>query len=327
MNDLDLVREFRADVPGPTAEQLAIGRELLLGATRRARTPTRRLGRRPGRARFVLVAAVLAAVGGVLVLDLHGGANPASPGGAPDLNARLAAQVLRAAATSLASQPTTRPAPHQWIYSSFVDRSIGQPAQPYESWSRFDGRQTAYLQNGQLIVHTSPLPRGAVTPISAYDQLASLPSNTQALLHVVDEAVAANPVSVAPPGGSPSDHRQTRAQLEFEFLTQLLWQAAQAAPARAEAAVFRALATVAHVSAQHITDAVGRSAIALSDTGVEQQLLLDPLTYKVIGLRTISDGTWPVNPTKRSSATYPKGTVIDWAAWIKIADVNGPGDR
>lgn len=325
MNELDLVSELRADVGAPTYEQLAAGRERLLGAIASPRPRPRR--HRRSRIRYlggVLAAGVVAAAV-VLATDVRGTTTPAAP--AAQVN--LAAQVLRAAAGSVASEPATRPGPAQWIYSSFVAQSIGQASQSDEGWTRFDGRQTAYLQSGQLVVHTSPAPpSGSGYPLGAYDALASLPSAPKALLSTVGRAVAASPGSVAPPGGSPIGHHQTRPQLEFQFLTQLLWQAAQAAPARAEAAVFRALATLPGVRAQGgITDAVGRPVIALSDEGDEQQLLLDPRTYKVIGLRTISDGSWPVNVMAKGGPTYPRGTVIESDAWVKISLVSRPGDR
>ena len=93
--------------------------------------------------------------------------------------------------------------------------------------------------------------------------------------------------------------------------------------------MFRALATLPGVrAASGVTDAVGRPAIALSDDGDEQQLLLDPRTYKVIGLRTISDGSWPVNVmTRDAGRTYPTGTVVESDAWVRIALVSQPGDR
>ena len=181
-----------------------------------------------------------------------------------------------------------------------------------------------------MIEHTRRVvPSGSSYPMGAYDALASLPSDPQALLRAVDRAVAVDPSSVAPPGGSPISNHQTRQQLEFQYLTQLLWQAAQAAPARGEAAVFQALATIPGVTVQRgVSDAVGRPAIALSDCGDEQQLLLDPRTYKVTGLRTISDGTWPVDVmAKGKGPTYPSGTVIESDAWVKIALVSGPGAR
>jgi len=329
MNELDLVRELRADIGAPTDIQLAAGHEQLLAAI--GAPGSRQLRRRPPRTRYlggVLAAAVVAAAL-VLVLEGSGTSTPLAPGGGTEARVRLASQVLRAAASSLASQPAARPDPHQWIYGSFVARAIGQPAQSNEEWSRFDGRQSAYAQDGQLVVHTSPVPpSGASYPMGAYHALASLPSSPTAVLRAADRTIVATRGSVAPPGGSPIGHHQTRQQLEFQFLTQLLWQAAQAAPARAEAVVFRALATLPGVTAQSgITDAVGRPAIGLSDVGDEQQLLLDPRTYKVTGLRTISDGSWPMNVMARSGPKYPRGTVIESDAWVKIALVSRPGER
>ena len=330
MDELDLVRELRADLGVPTHEQLAAGRERLRAAL--GSPGPRRLGRRSSRVRYLggALAAGVAGIAVVLALEGHTPGATRAPVGSSEAQVRLAAQVLRAAADSVASQPATRPAPGQWIYSAFVTHSIGQATQSDEGWTRFDGRQTAYVQDGQLVVHTSPVPpSGSSYPLGAYDALASLPSGSAALLTAVDRAIAASPGSVAPPAGSPIARHQTRPQLEFQFLTQLLWQSAQAAPARAEAAVFRALATIPGVSAQGgLTDAVGRPAIGLSDVGDEDQLLLDPRTYKVIGLRTLSDGHWPVSVmSKGPGPTYPRGTVIESDAWVKIALVSRPGVR
>ena len=330
MNELELICELRADVGGPTPEQLAVGRERLhaaIGGSSRGRG----LRRRSPRVRYLraVIAAGVVGVAAVVAVEVHGTNTPLVPTAPSHAQVRLAAQVLRAAAGSVASQPTTRPGPRQWIYGAFVGRSIGQATQRDEGWTRFDGRQTAYTQGGQLIVHTSPVPpSGSSYPMGAYDALASLPSDPRALLRAVDRAIAADPSSVAPPGASPISSHQTRRQLEFQFLTQLLWQAAQAAPARGEAAAFRALATIPGVTvARGISDAVGRPAIGLSDAGDAQQLLLDPRTYKVTGLRTISNGTWPVNVMTKNGPSYPRGTVIESDVWVKVALVSGPGER
>jgi hypothetical protein len=339
MNELDQVRALLDQVPEPDPARLAAGRERLLASiadSSRASRARHRAKRTRQVRRLALTgafSAVVAAVGFALV----GGRQ--SPQGGPSARITLAAQVLRAAALSDASQPSNRPSPHQWIFSNAVERDIGQPVQGGEEWTRFDGRQDAYLQGGQLVVHSRVISNTAgsaieryvenTTPMSAYDALASLPSSPKALLNTVDATVARYPGSVAPPGSSPSSHHQTRGQLEFQFLTTLLWNASQAAPRRAEADVFRAIATIRGVSAQRgITDAVGRPAIGLSDSGDTQQLLLDPRTYQVTGLRTLSDGAWPVNVMKAGRGpTYPKGTVITSLAWLRIDFVSRPGQR
>lgn len=345
MNDLDLlVRETFDEVPEPTCGRLDAGRERLLASIANpSRTPASpwlgRAGHQWPRAVAVAAAAIAALVIGITSSDRHAPSSPQISVHAARI--ALAARVLRAAALTDASQPTRRPAADQWIYTTSVQRERGQATQgPYPAqWLRFDGRASAYRQNGRLVVHTNPtapntagtpLARYATntTPMNAYDALASLPPEPTAMLRAVDTAVKADPESVAPPGSSPSGRHNTRAQLEFQYLATLLWNASLAAPARAEAAVFRAMQTIPGVSAQSgITDAVGRPAVALSDTGDEQQLLLDPHTYQVTGLRTISDGSWPVNPTLHTGPAYPKGTVVSSIAWDALRLVRGPGER
>jgi hypothetical protein len=62
-------------------------------------------------------------------------------------------------------------------------------------------------------------------------------------------------------------------------------------PARAEAAIYRAMATLPGITVQQgITNAAGKAAIGISDNGGYNQLLLSPVTYQVTGLRVASDG-------------------------------------
>jgi hypothetical protein len=332
MNELEAVQALRADVPWPGTQELTAPRGRLLEAidTAAAR-PRRRLGWVP----LVAAAAAAALVAGIVARPrtVHVRPMPAVP--ARDMS--LAAQVLRAAALHVATEPATRPSPDQWIYSKSVEQEPGSPVATNENWIQFDGVDTAYFQGGKLIVHAGPPaapPTGASaplrafdadpTPMTAYDALSSLPPDRTALLAAVDAEIAADPGAVAPAGGSPSAGR-TRPQLEFEYLSNLVWNAAQAAPASAEAAVFRAMATIAGVSAQSgVSDAAGRPAIALSDDGDQQQLLFDPHTYEVIGLRQVSDGHYPA-PGK--SGTEPAGTIVDSVAFVSVTPVNAPGDR
>ena len=107
----------------------------------------------------------------------------------PAIRLTLTAQLLSTAAATVAEHPAVRPGPHQWFYIKFVGHDYGQPIQSNENWETFDGRRTAYFQNGQLIVHKTlgifagggPTPLGEynanATPQTAYNALASLPSN------------------------------------------------------------------------------------------------------------------------------------------------------
>jgi hypothetical protein len=176
-----------------------------------------------------------------------------------------------------------------------------------EEWITFDGSGSAYYQGGQLLTHTSTAAAATpgadvnpwaawnmtATPKTAYDVLAALPVNPQALLTVIaaksagqsaDDLVA-NPIAGQPP--------TTQAQREFDLLTEILWNAAPGVggPPAVEAASYRALATLPGITVQAgITNTAGRPAIGISDDGGLDQLLIDPAGYRVIGIRTLASG-------------------------------------
>ena len=199
MNDLDLVRDLRADVPSPTRERLAPGRARLLASISRPSRP-----RYARRAVLPVTAAAAASAVAVAVASgaLSGPATRSAAVKPPAIRLTLTAQLLSTAAATVAKHPAVRPGPHQWFYTKFVAHDYGQPTQSNENWETFDGRRTAYFQNGQLIVHKTlgvfggggPAPLGEynanATPQTAYNALASLPSNPKALLAVIARQVA-----------------------------------------------------------------------------------------------------------------------------------------
>ena len=254
----------------------------------------------------------------------------------------LTTRLLSSAAATVSRRPAARPAPGQWFYSKFVAYDYGQPIQSNENWETFNGRRTAYFQNGQLIVHTAPrvavgdhrTPLGEynanATPQTAYNALASLPSDPKALLAVIARQVAKVGQAGAVSGISlyvPKGHDE----LMFSYLAQLLWNSAPGEPPAAEAAVYRAMMLIRGVSSQqNITDVVGRPAIGLSDDGGKTQLLLDPNTYQVIGARSASTGADPLRLAsgKRPKMHWPpKGTIVESMAWVRVTMVSGPGRR
>ena len=336
MNDLDLVRDLRADVPSPTRERLASGRARLLASISRPSRP--RYARRA-----VLPVTAAAAAVAVASGALSGPATRSSAVKPPAIRLTLTAQLLSTAAATVAKYPAARPGPHQWFYARLVGHDFGQPTQSTDNWETFDGRQTAYVQNGQLIVHKTLGGFGGggsaslgeynanATPQTAYNALASLPSNPKALLAVIGTQVAKVGASVASGSVVSLYAPKGRGELEFDYLAQLLWNAATAEPPAAEAAVFRALAAIPGVSSQQgITDVVGRPAIGLSDNGGKTQLLLDPHTYQVIGMRAASTGTDPVRTIAgkgRKVPWPPKGAIIESMAWAQVSMVSGPGRR
>lgn len=302
MNDLDLVRGMRADAPEPSGARLDAGRDRL----RSAMTPDRHRRVRP----TMVVAAGLAAavaVTGAVILRPAGGtpAAPAHPSAAapaaaaPAIRLASATVVLdKAAARAGAGHSFVMPGAHQWIYVKGIKTSpAGVITQ--EGWIRFDGEQSADIENGKLKV----LPFGSAqdgdplaTPQGAAQYLGSLPAQPKALLAAIYKKVEAEPRS------------QWLGNLDataFSELTQLQENAVGGVPPKVQADVFQALALIPGVRDIKTTDALGRPAIGITVTSQNGYLLLDPRTYGPIGLRYGSSAT----------------------AQTALAVVSGPGQR
>lgn len=323
MNDLDLVRTVRADVPSPTPARLAAGRNRILAAAARPRR-YRRLALPAGAVTAAAVIAVAAVLGGTAAPSRPRPA-PAHPGPAPAARVSLAAQILTVAARTLAAEPAARPGDRQWVYARFVQTQTGTPAQSDENWIRFDGREQAYYLNGQLLVqHESS---GSGGPLSSYRELAALPSAPAAILAAVRQVVGTTPrewenwssgsavAELAP---------RTAGEAEFDYLAQLVWDAYAAAPPAALAHVYQAMAGIPGVTVTRgLTNAVGRAGIGVSANGGVSWLLLDPQTYQVIGLgeKALSRESVMV---KGSPITF-SGTIS--MAWADVAIVTAPGQR
>jgi hypothetical protein len=251
-----------------------------------------------------------------------------------------------------------QPRPGQWFYRDLVGYQFGQrPAFTTDpEWSTFDGLDSAYYAGGQLIVHESPAPappaRGTAldqfnndaTAQTAYRALASLPANPRALLAVV--AAQVNKIGAANlESGAPlNQYAPTSAsQLDFDYLTLLMWNATDGEPPTAEARVYAALADLPGVSVQPgITDAAGQPAIGVSDDGGIEQLLVNPRTFAVIGMRQFSTGVSPARPAIRAAMRRklgrklqalaglpwpPKGALVTSLAIARVTPVSGPGVR
>ncbi len=294
----------------------------------------------------------------------------------------LAAKVLRAAAMHLAREGVTgEPGPGQWIYYQTVGYGYPGVVDPSgvttgEEWVTFDGGQTAYYQNGQIVTHTSPVPSlgPAVRPWqawnteatrkTAYDVLASLPTGPQALLKVIaGQAAGQNPQNIAAGNPIAGVAPKTEAQREFDYLTLILWNAAPVGgPPAAEAAAYRAMAALPGITVQQgIHDTAGGQAIGVSDDAGYDQLLIDPASCQVIGIRQLSTGIGPrrsiaqalasghvpasvrkllagltkaernqliTKAEKPDGPAYPaRGTLIDEIVYTRTAEVPAPGDH
>ena len=326
MNDLDLVRTLRADVPTPAPARLAAGRNRILAAAAGRRRRYWRLALPVGAVTAAAAVAVVAVLGGTATPShLRPAATPSRPRPAATGQVSLAARVLTVAARTVAAGPATRPGNRQWIYSRFVQTQTGTPTQADENWIRFDGREQAYYLNGQLIVLAES--SGSGGPLSSYRELAALPAAPSAILAAARQVVGTTQrqwenwssgsavAELAP---------RTVGEAEFDYLAQLLWNAYAAAPPAALAHVYQAMADIPGVTVtQGLTSAVGRPGIGVSANGGVSWLLLDPQTYQVIGLgeKALSRASVMV---KGAPITF-SGTIS--MAWADVAIVAAAGQR
>ena len=322
MNDRDLLREFRADLPAP---DLARGRARLTAAMRPR--PVRRVLLPVG---AVATAGALALVG----ITLAGSSQPApvATSAQPDAAARL----LGDASAVVAAEPNIEPAPGQWIYTTSISSGYGQSKVTDPEWITFDGADSAYLQDGKLIRHHGTDTPGtatyaqAATPKTSYEAMAALPTDPKALLAYVDQQIAGQGwVSIE--GSSPLGlyaAKDSQPQREFDYLTGLLWQSQRAAPSSAIAAVFRALSTLPGITTQAgVPDDNGNPTVAISANGGLTRMLLDPTTYRVRGAQSLSTGTDPVKkPNRKPAEPWPaRGQLLGSITLAQIALVAGPG--
>jgi hypothetical protein len=248
MNDLDQLREFRAELPYPERSRLTPGRTRLLSAARR---PPRRLLPAAHRNIRLLLPATAAAAAITVAAGLTGyelssgstggtGGGPAAYAPQPPGRAVLAAQILHdASAAAGRVPPKAAPRPGQWIYAKIVQYEYPNSVTSDEEWITFAGAKAAY-RGGRWVVHPSPTtpladifkdPLAAFnknsTPQTAYYALASLPAAPRQLLAAV--AKAAEAVGAANLGaGTPlAGHApRNKGQLEFDYLSLLLSNAA-----------------------------------------------------------------------------------------------------
>jgi hypothetical protein len=286
MNDLDILRAMRADAPNPAEDRLAAGRERLRAAARPLGSGQRQPGqawrgyRLPAYRRPAMMLASGLAVGALAAAAvLVSRPAPPSP---PAIRLVSAAQVLDRAASVALANPALTVRPHQWVYEKGI-KSAGAHSFATVSWYRFDGKETASFEHGNLVFYPGNRQDVALlaTPEAAAGFLASLPTDPSALL-----AIIYNKADAQPRDQWVSKNRDARA---FSFLITVMWNAPVGVPPDHQAAAFRALAKIPGVTVQTgLTDAAGRPAIGLTfkaGNGLNGTFFLDPHTYTISGLR------------------------------------------
>jgi hypothetical protein len=261
VDEMTLLREFRDSAPAAAPPHV---RELAL----------REPAHRPRPLRY---AAVGLAAAGVLAAGFVV---------APSSTGPSAAAVLDRAALALAAEPTPpEPAPHDWLYDKavYMEPSTGQAGtHPGEGWSRFDGGLFADRRpDGEVNVQGieySPLG----SPQQWWDMLAGLPEQPADVLAYLRQ------------NALYTSRGATQADRDFDEVTQALTAQTFVPPAD-RARLYLALATIPGVGVEEDApaDLVGRQVLSITFTGDTSlgrdgdrwELLLDPATYDVLGLR------------------------------------------
>ncbi|MEU5039875.1 CU044_5270 family protein [Streptomyces griseorubiginosus] len=331
MDEMTEVRALRADAPTVDRGRLAPGRARLLAA---ARAGQRR--RAPWRRREFVIVAVVAAVTAVAVTAalLVGGdsaGHKVRPATGPtfDLRGMSAAQLLNRAADTLETEPDGPvPTARQWIYRRAIqehqDRTLPDSMVPQayvdESWIRYDGTALASMEfDGTTTrMHTTRMHLengGAGDDRSAremYRVLSALPSDGERTLRVLREKNA-----IEDGRGVP--------QAENDYIEISVLLDAYVMPSEGLASLYRALATLpgGKVTDHLVETKAGTRAIALSyDRGddprtgepAQDQWLIDPQTYRIIGLRLLTAGE------------VVGGSSLAGTAVVDRAGVRGPVD-
>jgi hypothetical protein len=227
--------------------------------------------------------------------------------GQPPTGQQTVAQTYELAAAYAAEQPFTPPRPDQWIYQRTRVVNTGQIAQSKgqatnvtnEFWTRYDGRQTADMDNGKLHI-TSETDVSSLMPPQDYPTLAALPTDPQALLNWIKSNLS-----------SMSD----KDAFAFSIIGSMLGNSSL--PPDVKAALLRAAALVPGATqAAETVDVDGRPATAIGrvqDGWLLESILIDPVTHEYIGQATVAvaDHTIELPAEGRQGGGEPGGPAAE----------------
>jgi hypothetical protein len=312
MDELELLRTLRPDVPDYPAEAKEATRAALVaaGSRPRERERQRRLERRRSiglRWGLAATAAGLAVAVAVTAAVRQTGTREGTglvprPGHGSNGTIVNAAQVLSLAAETVEARPASHPRPDQWAYVkqlSYSTVSSGRPGSgprgsaASEIWIRFDGNREASRGDNPMgrnphRLYVGPLDHDAdeTTPIEDYAALTRLPTDPDKLV----KKLCPHP----PPNGDITN-------CVFPSVAELLRNVAL--PPRLQATFYRALAHLPHLVVERdVVDLAGRHDIAVSYTQdfTTREVLLDPHTYQYRGERY----AWAVDANGRAIMGY-----------------------
>jgi hypothetical protein len=317
MDDVAQVARFRDEVPAQidltAAEQRIMAR--ISGAD-----PLPRTHRGYGR-RFALAGGVAAAlaVGAVTVQSLPDGEGhrPAHTG-TPTLRPSNSLAEVAVNARLVADTTPTGPRSDQWTYSKTLSAEAGRH-RTSEVWVRADGKQTAWIRNGKIVL-SGVMPTGATPGTwprgdSAY--LNSLPTDPGRLRAVIEKNNAAENYVIG--SGDAGVFADIQALMENVPLSP-----------RLAAAFYGVLAKLPEVRLDRsVTDAAGRRGIGLYMTlegYIKAEIVIDPKTYAYLGQQQLAVKDHILTGVDGKLRIH-KGRRLSWDAVLAWGIVDRPGQR
>jgi hypothetical protein len=326
MNEIDLLQELRAELPGPRAESRASALGALAARIEQSQRPSARAVVPAWRRSRLRLAAVLAAVAALLVALptlILGGDGKVQP---------ALGQVLRAAAATAATQPAEPPpGPGQYFYTRSREAYLTTSVEATRAWSVLVPRirQTWIAANGAgraRAVAAKPefltagqrrawkaagsphLGSGGVEDFALSGQpfldTSNLPTEPKALRRLIE---ARKIPRVDGPPGEAETFTLVGDMLRNTYL-----------PPAFRAALYRVVAELPKVELRgEVKDPVGRTGIGVAYTkgSITHELIFDPETSALLGEREVAAHRIPELQvpagTETGSVTYLESKVVD----------------
>ncbi|HWC49703.1 MAG TPA: CU044_5270 family protein [Solirubrobacterales bacterium] len=304
MNEIDVLRDLRSDLPGPRAESRATARGLLVAQIERAaRQPARRPARRSSKPKLLLAGGALAIALLVALSSLiFGGSGQVQP---------AVGQVLRRVADVAAAQPPEPPpGPGQYFYTRSREAFLTTIGRRSVLTPRI--RQTWIADNGagraRVVDRSGEVEDSALTGQPFLDTT-GLPTQPRVLRKLIEARKV--PLVDGPPGEAET----------FTLVGDMLRDTYL--PPAFRATLYRVVAELPTVELQgEVKDPVGRTGIgvAFTDGSTTHELIFDPDTSVLLGEREVA-------ATRIPALAVPAGTEIGSTAYLeqKVVDSVGRG--
>jgi len=302
VNEIELLQELRADLPGPSPESRALARGALVARIEGSeRPPARAPAWRRSRVRLVLAITAVAALLVALPTLILGGGGEVQP---------AVGQVLRAAAAVAATEPAEPPpGPGQYFYTRSREAVLDATGEPAAMTVHL--RQTWIGANGAgraRVVTSGQVEDSALTGQPFLDT-SELPTRPGALRKLIEAREI--PLVDGPPGEAET----------FTLIGDMLRNTYL--PPAFRAALYRVVAELPEVELMgEARDPVGRmgTGVAFTKGSVTHQLIFDPKTSALLGERDVAARQMP-------EFQAPAGTEISSTAYLesKVVDSLGRG--